>query len=57
VPAIETAVQADRDESRLAGHEARPLDHQRQELSLPALLRFGDRNLRDEVAVGPDLWH
>src|SRR5215468_7713862 len=56
-PAIEAAMQADRDEARLARHEAGPLAHQGQRLGLLARLRLDDRDLSDRLIVDSYLWH
>src|SRR6266478_1529763 len=54
---IEAAMQTDGDESRLARHEAGPLDHQGQGFVLLAGLGLDDRDLRDGLMIGSNLRH
>src|SRR5579872_7376727 len=54
--AIETAMQADRNESRLTLHEASTLRHQRQCFGLLVRFSLDNRDLRDRL-VDLGLWH
>src|SRR5262249_48017980 len=55
--AVETTVQANRNEPRLARHEASPLDHKGQSFGLFSVLRLNDRDLSYGLIFSSNLWH